>query len=621
MAAPPVRSVSTGTAAGSTSTATYTVSAPAGVANGDLLVAVHTCDESGVAANLTAPTGWTLFFTQAAFQGSVGVLKVWWKVAASEPASYVFGVGSNGSATDGQCAIVAFTTGTYNSSTPLANSAVGGSATATTSMAAPSVTGVVDAQLLCAYVNNGGSVTFAPPSGMTERADFASAGSWTSLEVASLALTSTAATGSRTATASASHPYVSASLLVQPVAAGGSSAATSAGTITLGGAATGAPTPAPTPAPVVALPPIIATGARWSWAMGPWSGLPTLALANATKRSMKLRLTGTSSVTWDLEGSTPEAAAMQELITDVWCIRNGFTLCRARLGGSTHTADGTTYSISYTAGDYRALLQRRQLWDSDTLTYTTAEQSAIAWGLLSSTQGQPGGGLNLTNNATATGTARTITYPAGQAVGQAIEQLSIMDGGFNWDIVPTTGQVGQAFTVWPSRGVAAEVVVDYPGRIAKLTRTVDPGSYANAVRETGNTGLAAVRQEAADIATRAEGRWDVGLGDTSLLDAASVASRATYDLASRQQITPTYTVTLQPGSWGGPPDIWLGDSVLLAVNAGPVQTAVNLRVYEIDIDLDESDVETVTLTLSGLDPFKRARARQLEFRLTQLERR
>ena len=371
----------------------------------------------------------------------------------------------------------------------------------------------------------------------------------------------------------------------------------------------------------VPLPPIAAPGARWSWAMGPWSGLPTLEMANATKRSMKLRLTGTSGATWDLEGSTPEAAAVQELITDVWCIRNGFTLGRFRVGGSTHTADGTTYGISYTAGDYRALLQRRLLFDADTLTYTSTEQASIAWGLVGATQGHPGGNLHLSNSAAATGTARTITYPAGQSIGQAIEQLSQMGGGFNWDVVPTTGQVGQAFTVWASRGNAANVVVDYPGRIAKLTRTVDPGSYGNAVRETGNTGLAAVRQEATDIATRPEGRWDVQLGDTSLLDAASVSASAVYDLASRQDIVPTYTVTLQPGSWGGPPDIWLGDSVLLTVNAGPVRTAVNLRVFEIDIDLDESNVETVTLTLSALDPFKRARARQYDSRLTSLERR
>jgi hypothetical protein len=361
---------------------------------------------------------------------------------------------------------------------------------------------------------------------------------------------------------------------------------------------------------------------RWSWSMGPWSGLPTLAMPNATARALKLRLTGTSEATWALDGSVPEAAAMQELVTDIWPMRNGITLGRFRLGGSTHTADGNSYKIAYTAGDYRALLARRLLFDSDTLTYTSTEQSSIAWGLLTATQGHAGGNLSISNGSVPTGTTRTITYPAGQSIGQAIEQLSVMDGGFNWDIVPTTGQVGQTFTVWPSRGEGSNRVLDYPGRIAKFTRTVDPGTYANAIRETGNTGVAAVRVEASDIATRPEGRWDTQLGDTSLLDATSVMSRANYDLASRQQIVPAYTVTLQPGSWGGPPDVWLGDQVLVSIGDGPLQgTAQTVRVYEIDIDLDDADNETVTLTLAALDPFKRARSRQVEFRLTNLERR
>lgn len=369
------------------------------------------------------------------------------------------------------------------------------------------------------------------------------------------------------------------------------------------------------------LPAVIKAGARWSWAMGPWSALPTLALADATKRSLKLRLTGTSEAGFNLDGTTPEAAAMQELVTDIWCIRNGFTLFRGRLGGTDESDDATTCAVAYTVGDYRALLQRRLLFDTDTLTYTSVEQSSIAWGLISSTQAQPGGNLLLSNAAAATGTARTITYPAGQSIGQAIEQLSTMDGGFNWDVVPTTGQVGQAFTVWPSRGEAGQRVVDFPGCVQKYRRVVDPGTYANAVRETGNTGIAAVTLAASDIATRPEGRWDVQLGDTSLLDAPSVTSRAAYDLAARQEIVPTYTVTMQPGSWGGPPDIWLGDSVLLVINTALRQVAENLRVFEIDIDLDDADNETVTLTLSALDPFKRARARQYDFRLTALERR
>jgi hypothetical protein len=196
-----------------------------------------------------------------------------------------------------------------------------------------------------------------------------------------------------------------------------------------------------------------------------------------------------------------------------------------------------------------------------------------------------------------------------------------MDAGWNWDIVPTTGQVGQVYTTWTSRGEGRGKLLDYPGRVASVTRTVDPGNYANSIRETGNTGLAAVAVSAPDVATRPEGLWEAQLGDTSLLDAASVTSRANYDLAQRQQIAPAYQVKLYPGSWGGPLDVWLGDVVELRVQSGRLNVDDFLQVWEVDIDLDDADNETVTLTLSDLDPFKRARSRQVEFRLQSLERR
>lgn len=454
--------------------------------------------------------------------------------------------------------------------------------------------------------------------------------------------------------------------------------------------------------------------ARWSWALSDWRALPTWEMAHATGRSLKARLTGTSEASWTVDGTTVEASIPQELISDLWIIRNGQPLFRGRVGPSTDTLDGSKHSVQFTAGDYRAALQRRILFDGDPMSFTNIDPATIAWSLINTVQGRTGGDMSILNGADTSTitparytppetlaaqlirsklqagplnwdfsypkmppvvvayhldlskqffaanptqspttdwrstaiswlntyitnnpqivtnvtkatynstTQRTITYPAGQSIGQAVEALSLMDAGFNWDIVPNLTAPNQVFTVWPSRGQSSQRVIDYPGQVASLTRSVDPGQYANSIRETGNTGLAAVSLTASDIATRDEGRWEAQHGDTSLLDAASVSSRASYDLANSQNITPSYTVKLRPGSWGGPTDIWLGDAVLLLVNSGRLAVADTLRVWEVDIDLDDADNETVTLTLAALDPFKRARSRQYAFRLTQLERR
>ncbi|HLU98511.1 MAG TPA: hypothetical protein VKZ89_16895 [Thermobifida alba] len=87
-----IRSVSSveSAAAGS-----FTCPAPAGAADGDVLVAVQSTD-LGDDTDLTTPSGWSLLETVTGGTDSLHT-KAWWKVAASEPADYTFthGTGAN----------------------------------------------------------------------------------------------------------------------------------------------------------------------------------------------------------------------------------------------------------------------------------------------------------------------------------------------------------------------------------------------------------------------------------------------------------------------------------------------------------------------------------------------
>jgi hypothetical protein len=65
------------------SATTVTVSVPAGVADGNLLLMCVWGDDA--TATLTDPAGWTLDSSAAP---SSGRGKVWWRVASGEPASY-----------------------------------------------------------------------------------------------------------------------------------------------------------------------------------------------------------------------------------------------------------------------------------------------------------------------------------------------------------------------------------------------------------------------------------------------------------------------------------------------------------------------------------------------------
>lgn len=193
---------------------TATATKPTGVTSGDLLLAVQTTDLDGTLGAMTAPSGWTEVGSQ--FQTGVGGMKVWQKVAGgSEPASYAF---PDSTSSNGSVVVAAFYG--QHTSTPLAVSptfAVNGSST--TSHPAPSVTGVAGGMLVTAHLagTNATSRTYTPPSGMTEIADTALASSgYIATEVNTLTLAAAGATGTKTATPSASTPYVTMSLVIAP---------------------------------------------------------------------------------------------------------------------------------------------------------------------------------------------------------------------------------------------------------------------------------------------------------------------------------------------------------------------------------------------------------------------
>lgn len=364
--------------------------------------------------------------------------------------------------------------------------------------------------------------------------------------------------------------------------------------------------------------------ARWLFAAGPWNAAPAVPLSDASARSVTWRLSGSSEASITMPGVSPQVAAIHEMRTDLWVLRDGEALFCGRFGARNDQADADSYTIQYGAGDYRALLQRRQLYEGDTLSYLSTDQAAVAWGLISSTQSRPGGNLGITRGAgQSTGVIRDRSdFPAGQWVGAGLDQLSQVTDGFDYDFTPNVLTGGLAFDIYyPARGTERGRVLDYGGRVIGFTRQLDPGTFGNAVRGTGAGGLAAVRMEAAGLAIAAEGRWDLQYADTSITLPTTLSAKTAQALATGQFLLPSWTVTLQPGGWGGPADFWIGDQVTLVVKLGGLNVAESLRVQEIGLALDENDDETVTATLGAPDPRLRRYARSLDRRLAALERR
>ena len=376
---------------------------------------------------------------------------------------------------------------------------------------------------------------------------------------------------------------------------------------------------------------------RWQLVAGPASGGHDLALTDATSRHYTARLTDPSELTFSLDARLPQAAAVVStpLARDVHLLftdSHGQTteLDRVRVGQVSHTFGDGSIQLAVTGLAYRAILQRRILYSDATLTFTGVDQAEIAWQLINYTQGLTGGALGISkawSGTTPTGVTRDRTYTVGDSIGQRIQELAEVIGGFDWDITPTSASGLQLQVWWPQRGTDRGVVLEHGGLMATATREVNPTDYANAIRYSGAQGDGTTPGPtpdeilAPDLAAMPQGRWDASLGDDGLTTQAALDDRAAWQLGQSQDVTPVWTVVLKRGAWDGPLHIWLGDWVRVVADAQGLDVDTRYRVYEVDITLDGAGGEMVQLTLGGPRPRYAKRVSEFERRLSNLERR
>lgn len=243
---------------GSTTFATGTTSAavtkPTGVVDGDLLVAVAFSFGAP-----SPPAGWTQFGSNLSV--SSFTVSAWWKVAASEGASFTF---TGATATD--AAVTAYVPPSGTLTIDVGN---GQANTSSTSCTAPSITLAASGDLLVFIAFEDTAASATPPSGLTETFDN------TIFEIAhDLSGTVTSgATGTKVATLATAK--ANGAFLV-----GFKSAATSASVTLPLATATGTPL-APFPKLALTLPLAIATGAPKA-PTTMWGGSLVLPLATAT---------------------------------------------------------------------------------------------------------------------------------------------------------------------------------------------------------------------------------------------------------------------------------------------------------------------------------------------------
>ncbi len=158
-----------------------------------------------------------------------------------------------------------------------------------------------------------------------------------------------------------------------------------------------------------------------------------------------------------------------------------------------------------------SILQRRVV--RSTLTYTAADQSVIAAGLVNHAQDtasgtRPDRALNITTTGLAShGQARTRAYPAGEAanIGQALLDLAEMKNGFTFAFTPVLS-ADWALThtlalTYPNSGVSSTAVLAHRSNCLVGRVSIDATAMASDVVATGGgAGAALVERRGAALA-------------------------------------------------------------------------------------------------------------------------
>jgi hypothetical protein len=200
---------------------------PAGVANGDLLIASMAIHMNSNTVDIsTVPTGWTLLRTVNNFANANQRLSVYWKIAASEPASWtwVTSISTGFSCVGSVIAIsdpVDLGAGVY-----IADHSGAGESAASNSHPASSVTAVSADDMLVYFgscrQSGLGTTSWTPPTGFTERFEIHETNTDHHLTASMKAAGAAGATGTVTATTPATA--VKASVILA-AAVGGTGAA------------------------------------------------------------------------------------------------------------------------------------------------------------------------------------------------------------------------------------------------------------------------------------------------------------------------------------------------------------------------------------------------------------
>lgn len=244
--------------------------------------------------------------------------------------------------------------------------------------------------------------------------------------------------------------------------------------------------------------------------------------------------------------------------------------------------------------------------------YNTQDQLFIARDLINYAQGQLGGDLGIVVGSETSGVLRDRTYYAYERknLGEAVEQLAAVNGGFNFAVdvaYDSSGIIVKTLRLhYPRRGRVTDVVWELGANLEDLTQATDGTRQANLVDALGaGDGDSMLIATAADTSQIAAG-YPLLEDTVSFKDVSVPATlQAHADLELRQRARPLATLpTLlaRPAA----PDTTLGsfitgDSLTVRGEDGWISVNERMRILSWEVSVDENGKETVAVAFGQED--------------------
>jgi hypothetical protein len=385
-------------------------------------------------------------------------------------------------------------------------------------------------------------------------------------------------------------------------------------------------------------------GGGYGSAGSPWTSTLLAVLTQARSRRIEVELNKGATLTFTVDGRDPIAGAIRELQVDVmawrwddWANRD---VCVGRfiVDHSEDQISEQAHVVTFGAHDYLAMLDRRHLTGTAALSLTQLDQDQIVELLVKNygvnAQTVPGvsflpgswlplhvvmvGPTGLPRGASLL--RRDRIYQPGAQISALLDDLAHVINGFEYDVLvapettglgltgPTAGplpaNVDALRIFYPSQGVVrSDVALVYGSNVGSLTRTVSSADYADRVWAVGNKAstdpLAPQRyadQSTSSASSPPAGLWADVLSAPDVSDQSTLNEQTAGLLAFESALTPSYTLTMRPGSYrAGYPN--LGDVVGLVVQSGRLDVREDLRVVGIAYDIGDDGEEDIGLTV------------------------